>query len=79
MYVAELLFQQVPLLRIDGMNLVQSGAIARYLARKAQFYGDTDIEAAKYVLFSASFHAIMTEMGWLKMTDMKMMDQICGA
>ena len=55
MHVAELLFQQMPLLRIDGMNLVQSGAIARYLARKAQFYGDTDIEAAKYVLFSASF------------------------
>jgi len=47
MNVAELLFQQVPLLRIDGMNLVQSGAIARYLARKAHLYGDTDIEAAK--------------------------------
>jgi len=37
------------MLRIDGMNLVQSGAIARYLARKAQLYGDTDVEAAKYV------------------------------
>jgi len=47
--VAELLFQQVPLLRIDGMNLVQSGAIARYLARKTNLYGDTDVEAAKYV------------------------------
>jgi len=55
------LFQQVPLLRIDGMNLVQSGAIARYLARKAHLYGDSDIEAAKYanVLFRASFHALL--------------------
>jgi len=47
----ELLFQQVPLLRIDGMNLVQSGAIARYLAHKAHLYGDTDMDAAKYVGF----------------------------
>jgi len=51
---AELLFQQVPLLRIDGMNLVQSGAIARYLARKAHLYGDTDLEAGKYVLVSSA-------------------------
>jgi len=47
--VAELLFQQLPMIRIDGMDLVQSGAIARYLARKAHLYGDTDMEAAKYV------------------------------
>ena len=39
----------MPLLRIDGMDLVQSGAIARYLARKAHLYGDSDAEAAKYV------------------------------
>jgi len=44
----ELLFQQVPLLRIDGMDLVQSGAIARYLARKTHVYADTDEQAAKY-------------------------------
>jgi len=45
--VAELLFQQVPLLRIDGMNLVQSGAIVRYLAAKTNLYGNTLMEAAK--------------------------------
>jgi len=55
---AELLFQQVPLLRIDGMKLVQSGAIARYLARKARLYGETDMDAAKYVSLSAFFHTI---------------------
>jgi len=57
--VAELLFQQVPLLRIDGMNLVQSGAIARYLARKTHLYGETDADAAKYASFSAFFYHVL--------------------
>ena len=35
----ELFFQQLPLLEIDGMKLVQSGAIMRYLARKYDMYG----------------------------------------
>ena len=35
----ELLFQQLPLLEIDGLKLVQSGAIARYIARKYNLYG----------------------------------------
>jgi len=42
---------------MDGLNLVQSGAIARYLARKARLYGETDVDAAKYVSLSA-FHTI---------------------
>jgi len=53
---AELLFQQLPMLRVDGMTLVQSGAIARYLARRAHLYGDTDAQAAKYASLSAFFH-----------------------
>ncbi len=40
---------QVPLLRIDGLNLVQSHAIIRYLARKHHLYGDNDVEAVMYV------------------------------
>jgi len=40
-----LMFNQVPLLRIDGMNLVQSHAIVRYLARKHHLYGDNEREA----------------------------------
>ena len=35
----ELLFQQLPLLEIDGLKLVQSGAIVRYIARKYNLYG----------------------------------------
>lgn len=43
----QLLFQQVPLLEIDGLKLVQSGAIVRYLARKYNLYGSTAEEAVQ--------------------------------
>jgi len=43
----KLAFGQVPLLEINGMNLVQSFAIARYLARKFGFYGSTVEEEAQ--------------------------------
>ena len=42
----DLLFQQLPLLEIDGLKLVQSGAIVRYIARKYNMYGKS---AADYV------------------------------
>lgn len=41
----DLLFQQVPLLEIDGLKLVQSSSILRYLARKHNMYGKNDTEA----------------------------------
>ena len=41
----ELFFKQLPLLEIDGLKLVQSGAIMRYLARKHDMYGSNAIEA----------------------------------
>ena len=37
----KLLFNQLPLLEIDGKNLTQSTAIIRYLARKGNLYGDS--------------------------------------
>ena len=40
----DLLFQQIPLLEIDGMKLIQSGSIVRYLARKYNLEGRTDKE-----------------------------------
>ena len=45
----DLLFEQVPLLRIDGLKLVQSGAIVRYVARKGKLLGSNDIETARSV------------------------------
>jgi glutathione S-transferase len=43
----ELLFGQVPFLRIDGLKLSQSSAILRYVARKANLLGGTDVEFAR--------------------------------
>ena len=39
-----LLMNQLPLLCIDGMRLVQSGAITRYLAKKHQLCGNGTVE-----------------------------------
>ena len=41
----DLFWKQLPLLEIDGLKLVQSGAILRYLARKHNMYGDDSTEA----------------------------------
>lgn len=38
-------FDQMPLLELDGMNLSQSSAMIRYLARRGDFYGDDDTDA----------------------------------
>lgn len=38
-------FDQMPLLEIDGLNLSQSSAMIRYLARRGGLYGDTDADA----------------------------------
>jgi len=38
-------FDQMPLLEINGLNLSQSGAMIRYLARLGGFYGENDTEA----------------------------------
>ena len=43
-------FNQVPLLRIDGMNIVQTQAIVRYLARKHGLYGKNAKEDALYAI-----------------------------
>ena len=41
----KLLFNQLPLLEIDGKNLTQSTAMTRCLARKGNLYGDTPQDA----------------------------------
>jgi len=38
-------FDQMPLLEIDSLNLSQSSAMVRYLARRGGYYGDTDTDA----------------------------------
>jgi len=43
----ELQFCQVPLLRMDGLKLVQSGAMVRHIARKAHLMGTTEQETTR--------------------------------
>ena len=38
-------FDQIPLLEIDGLNLSQSSAMVRYLARRGKFYPEDSKEA----------------------------------
>ncbi|MGH1477976.1 MAG: glutathione S-transferase family protein [Geminicoccales bacterium] len=38
-------FDQMPLLEIDGLNLSQSSAMIRYLARRGGLYGNNDTDA----------------------------------
>ena len=38
-------FDQMPLLEISGLNLSQSTAMIRYLARLGDLYGDSDTDA----------------------------------
>lgn len=52
----QLLFQQVPLLEIDGLKLVQSGAAVRYLARKHGLYGSTAEEAVQCDMMYDALH-----------------------
>ncbi|XP_063403280.1 glutathione S-transferase A4-like [Mytilus trossulus] len=61
----KLLYNQFPLLEIDGLELIQTGAIARYLARKYNMYGSTDQEAVKVDMYyegSRDFYSVFIYM-----------------
>jgi len=45
----ELPFKQVPLLRIDGLSLVQSRAIVSYIGRKHNLFGASDLEKTRSI------------------------------
>ena len=45
------MFQQVPMVEIDGMTLVQTRAILNYIATKYNLYGKDTKERALYGIF----------------------------
>jgi glutathione S-transferase len=47
-----LMFQQVPMVEMDGMKLVQTRAILNYIASKYDLYGKDMKERALYGVFS---------------------------
>lgn len=49
-----LAFDQLPLLQIDGLNIVQKMAAVRYLARKYGLYGNDNAEATQIDILSES-------------------------
>eukprot|EP00992_Anisonema_acinus_P012122 TRINITY_DN7919_c0_g1_i1.p1 TRINITY_DN7919_c0_g1~~TRINITY_DN7919_c0_g1_i1.p1 ORF type:complete len:203 (+),score=39.80 TRINITY_DN7919_c0_g1_i1:53-661(+) len=53
---------QVPLLEIDGLVLVQSMAIVRYLAHKYGLYGGSDADAVKIDMISDTITDVVTKM-----------------
>ncbi|KTG33470.1 hypothetical protein cypCar_00018068 [Cyprinus carpio] len=70
-----LMFQQVPLVEIDGMQLVQSKAILNYIAGKYNLYGKDLKERAMYVstLFMKSVLIDMYSEGASDLMDLIMM------
>jgi glutathione S-transferase len=43
----DLMFHQLPLLKIDGLNLIQSSATARYIARKGNLFGTKEPDISR--------------------------------
>jgi len=67
----ELTFGQLPLLRIDGANIVQSGAVVRYVARKGKLLGSNDLETARIEMLyegTRDFNGLFS-MGWSPLSE----------
>ncbi|XP_015229957.1 PREDICTED: glutathione S-transferase A4-like [Cyprinodon variegatus] len=63
-----LLFQQVPLVEIDGMKLVQTKAILHYIAEKYNFHGKDIKERAMINMYSEGLIDLMEMMMMLAFT-----------
>jgi len=73
----DLLFEQLPLLEIDGKKLVQSGTILRYLANKYHFFGKNDDERVQIDMLTEGtrdFLGFFTGFGFME--DAKLLDDI---
>ncbi|CAJ0932181.1 unnamed protein product, partial [Mesorhabditis belari] len=57
----QLPYGQLPILEVDGVILAQSGAIARFLAKRFGYYGENDFEAAQIDEFLDAFTDFFTE------------------
>jgi len=66
----DLLFQQLPLLEIDGLKLVQSGAIVRYIARKYKLYGKSGADEVHCDMLADGIKDMLGKLtGYLFQTD----------
>lgn len=67
----KLLFNQVPLLEIDGLNLVQGQAMMRYLSRRGGLDGKTDAEKVHIDMVCENIKDLCGPAGSLAWTDDK--------
>jgi len=58
-------FAQVPSLSIDGLDLVQTGAILRYIGRKNNLYGENPIEQTNIDIAIGGFEDLLQKYGQL--------------
>jgi len=58
-------FAQVPSLSIDGLDLVQTGAILRYLGRKHNLYGENALEQTNIDIAIGGFEDLLQKYGQL--------------
>jgi len=73
----DLLFQQVPLLEIDGKKLVQTAAILRHIARKYDLYGKNEDEKLQIdILTEGTRDFLGYFMGFSFFDDAKLLDDI---
>lgn len=56
------MFQQVPLVEIDGMKLIQTKAILKYIADKYNLHGKDIKDRVKYGPFFFFFNSVMMGM-----------------
>lgn len=47
----KLMFGQAPLCEFEGKNLIQSGATARFFAKRGNLLGDNEDEAVRLMIF----------------------------
>lgn len=58
------MFQQVPMVEMDGMKMVQTRAILNYIASKYNLYGKDIKEKALYVFFLFFHEQLMWKFGF---------------
>jgi len=64
-----LLFQQLPLLEMDGKNLVQSAAILRHIARKYNLYGKDEDEKVQIDMLTEGTRDFLSFFGGFAFAD----------
>jgi len=62
-------FEKIPELSVDGVKLVQSKAIERFLARRFGLMGSNDIESARIDMFGEQIRDLLTD--WYKIREDK--------